>query len=310
MQIDKIKLLKRIKDLYETKNINIIKWLKQRNNEEINDISDILISYDFQAGTYIEKYKKNKQARFDYLKRLAGIIDKINVECKSLLECGIGEATVLIPLLESIKRQFDIIGGFDISWSRVKYGMKFASEEYKGNGKISLVVGDLFNIPCPDNSFDIVFTRQVLEPNRGKEKELLSELYRVTNKYLILIEPAYELASDEAKKRMNEHGYIQNLYSSAIELGLNVVTWELYGTNEVELNPVGLMIIEKNPNSNPAFGGWSCPITGVNIFRKGDAYYSDESLLAYPILGGVPLLTRDNAVVATHFNTFYNDNKL
>ena len=180
---------------------------------------------------------------------------------------------------------------------------------------MSLVVGDMFNMPCPDNSYDIVFTRQALEPNRGKEKELLSELYRVTNKYLILIEPAYELASEEAKRRMNEHGYIQKLYSSAKELGLNIIKWELYGTNEVELNPVGLMIIEKNPNAKSAVGGWGCPVTGTKLSKNEDAYYSNESLLAYPILGGVPLLTKDNAIVATKFNVFYDnlektDNKI
>ena len=309
MRTDKIKLLNRIKDLYENKNINIIKWLKQEKNEKINDLSDILISYDFQAGTYINYFKDNKQARFNSVSRLAKVIDDISVECNSILDCGVGEATDLVPLLESVNRHFDVIGGFDLSWSRIKYAQNFIRNEYKGKSEISLFVGDMFNIPCLDNSYDIVFTRHALEPNRGKEKELLSELYRVTNKYLILIEPAYELASDEAKKRMDEHGYIQSLYSSAKELGLNVLFWGLYGTNEVELNPSGLMIIEKTPNNNPACGGWRCPVTGTKLFKKADAYYSYESLLAYPILGKVPLLTEDNAVVATKFDVFYDNKK-
>ena len=309
MRTDKFKLLNRIKDLYENKNINIIKWLKQEKNEKINDLSDILISYDFQAGTYINYYKENKQARFNSVRRLAKVIDDIGVECNSILDCGVGEATDLVPLLESVNLHFEVIGGFDLAWSRIKYAQSFIQNEYKGKSEISLFVGDMFNIPCLDNSFDIVFTRHALEPNRGKEKELLSELFRVTNKYLILIEPAYELASDEARKRMDEHGYIQNLYSSAKELGLNVVLWDLYGTSEMELNPSGLMIIEKNPNNKPASGGWRCPVTGTKLFKKADAYYSSESLLAYPVLGDVPLLTEDNAVVATKFDVFYDNKK-
>ena len=97
-----------------------------------------------------------------------------------------------------------------------------------------------------DNSFDIVFTHHAIEPNGGKEKQILSELYRVANKYLILVEPAYDLVdNDKIRRRMEEHGYIKNLYGSAKELGLNVITWQLYGNCISELNPPGLMIIKK-----------------------------------------------------------------
>ena len=143
MRTDKIKLLNRIKDLYENKNINIIKWLKQEKNEKINDLSDILISYDFQAGTYINYFKDNKQARFNSVSRLAKVIDDISVECNSILDCGVGEATDLVPLLESVNRHFDVIGGFDLSWSRIKYAQNFIRNEYKGKSEISLFVRDL-----------------------------------------------------------------------------------------------------------------------------------------------------------------------
>ncbi len=302
--MEKLEMLNKIKDLYEKEDINIIQYLKSTCNQKDNDLMDILISYDFQAGSYTEEYYKIREKRKKYLERLSNIINDIGDSCNSILECGVGEATVLIPLLNQINCCFEFCGGFDISWSRVKFAQKFADSEYSGNSKISLVVGDMFNIPCADNSYDIVFTRQALEPNRGKEKELLNELYRVTNKYLILIEPAYELASEKARKRMDEHGYIQNLYSSAMELDLKVTKWELYGINEVELNPVGLMIIEKNPDAISAKGGWNCPLTKAAMTQYNDSFYSKDSLLAYPILEGVPLLTIGNAVVATRFNEF------
>lgn len=161
----------------------------------------------------------------------------------------------------------------------------------------------MFCLPCAENSFDIVFTHHAMEPNGGKEKELLRELYRVTNKYLILLEPAYELVDFEAQKRMDDHGYIKNLYSSAKELGFEIVTWELYGKNHNDLNPTGLMIIKKN-GKDCGSGDWGCPVTKSKLKEYPGVYYSAESLLAYPVIDGVPMLTRDNAVVATKFMNF------
>lgn len=35
---------------------NIVKWIKEQENREENNVDDILISYDFQAGTYYNLY--------------------------------------------------------------------------------------------------------------------------------------------------------------------------------------------------------------------------------------------------------------
>jgi len=299
--MDKFSLLNRIKQLYTEKNINIIKFLKQECNESSNDIADILISYDFQAGTYIKSFFENEQFYLNNLKPLAKIIDEIGDNCKSLLDCGTGEGSALLPLLKMLKHRFEHVGGVDISWSRIKNARLF-SKSYSKEGMVDFVVGDMFCLPCADNSFDIVYTNHAIEPNGGKEKQILRELYRVANKYLILVEPAYELVDDpKIRRRMEEHGYVKNLYSSAKELGLDIITWRLYDNSISESNPSGLMIIKKNDNSNIATGEWSCPLTKTKLTKYSGAYYSKESLLAYPIIGDVPLLTRDNAVVATKF---------
>ena len=49
--------LKKIKEIY-TNGGNIIEYLKSLKKTRQNDISDILISYDFQAGSYTEFAKK------------------------------------------------------------------------------------------------------------------------------------------------------------------------------------------------------------------------------------------------------------
>ena len=44
---------------------NIVKWIKEQENREENNVDDILISYDFQAGTYYNLYV-NKETDYNY----------------------------------------------------------------------------------------------------------------------------------------------------------------------------------------------------------------------------------------------------
>lgn len=62
--------------------------------------------------------------------------------------------------------------------------------------KINLFVADMFKMPIADDAVDVVYTVHSMEPNGGREEELLDELYRITGKYLILVEPDYERASN------------------------------------------------------------------------------------------------------------------
>lgn len=166
-----------------------------------------------------------------------------------------------------------------------------------------MCVGDMFQLPLADNSVDIVYTCQAIEPNNGHEEEILRELYRVTNEYLILLEPAYDLADEKARRRMEYHGYVQNLYGAAKELGFNIETWELYGMNGNPLNPVGMMIIRKNAGLD-VVDKLCCPITKTPLKKIGNAYFSKDSLLAYPIVNDVACLTASHAIVATKMEEY------
>lgn len=167
---------------------------------------------------------------------------------KSIMECGVGEATTLSGVLKRLDMsKLAQIFGFDVSWSRIKYADKClkamnSEETYQ---KVQLFTADMFHIPMKNNSVDLVYTAYSVEPNGGKEKEILEELYRVSGEYLILIEPAYELAGEAARKRMLEHGYVTRLYDTALELGYQVLSYELLHADINQLNPTGVMIIKK-----------------------------------------------------------------
>ena len=165
---------------------------------------------------------------------------------------------------------------------------------------IQLSTGDLFNAPFADNSIDIVYTSHSLEPNGGMEKEALQSIYRIAKKYLVLLEPAFELANDEAKARMLRNGFVTNLYDEVINLGYNVIKYELFTPTFNSLNPTGLMVIKKE-NMGEVDSSFGCPVTHSKLSIEKGAYYSKDALLAYPILNGIPCLKPQNAIVASHF---------
>jgi hypothetical protein len=58
-------------------------------------------------------------------------------------------------------------------------------------------------------SMDVVLTVHAVEPNRGRGKQILSELLRVAKRYLVMIEPRFELGSDVTKSRIERHRYVE-----------------------------------------------------------------------------------------------------
>ena len=160
-------------------------------------------------------------------------------------------------------------------------------------------VADLFETPFEDNSVDNVYTSHALEPNGGHEQELLTELFRITAGYLILFEPIFEFASEEGKKRMMSHRYVRNLKQCAEKLGYTIIRCEKLCVSQNELNPTGVIVIEKHGQTNNA--GLCDPVSKKELNEYGDCFYCEASMLAYPKINGIPCLTRQNAVLATKF---------
>ena len=292
-----LKELAKIKDIYK-EGKNIIAYIKNRTDSENNSLESIMISYDFQAGSYIDYCNNHPEYIDKYTQALANVINGLGTH-DSILEAGVGEATTLANTILKLNSLPPSVFGFDISWSRIKFGKGYI--EKKNIPDVQLFTADMFNIRLPDNSVDVVYTSHSIEPNGGKEREALTELYRVANKYLVLLEPAYEFASEEAKARMLSHNYATKLYETALDLGYNITEHRLFDISSNPLNPTGLIIIKKeldNPLEIPVL---SCPITKKPLEKIRNCYYSSYSLLAYPIIDDVPCLLPDNAIIATHF---------
>ncbi|MBO9153966.1 methyltransferase domain-containing protein [Chitinophaga sp. GCM10012297] len=303
--MEKFKQLQKIKEIYDQGG-NIIQYLKSIGKNRANTIEDILISYDFQAGSYIKYLSDNSEFNQNYSKALATVIDKLG-DIGSLMEVGVGEATTLSSLLKNMEKKPAAVFGFDISWSRLKFAKGLLSDRNASNA--TLFTANLFEIPLLDNSIDVVYTSHSIEPNGGREAEALKELYRVAKNYLVLLEPSYEFADDEAKARMEQHGYITALYKTAKELGYNIVEHRLFDHSANPLNPTGLIIIEKKETaSGPS--GLVCPISRTALVKHNESLlYSRESFLAYPVIDGIPCLLKENSVLAIHLLTEYDEFK-
>ena len=109
--MNKLKTLKRIETLYTTKDQNIIRYLKDISGQEQNTLEDIMISYDFQAGTYTEQYEKNPGHYDHFVSKLARTINDLDCRKSSIFECGIGEATIFVTLMNKLDISPVFFGG-------------------------------------------------------------------------------------------------------------------------------------------------------------------------------------------------------
>ncbi len=278
---------------------NIMQMVRESTQSQMNDERAIELSYDLQSGSYIRAANtpEGREQRRAFAGHLAGILNDLG-PMESLLEAGVGEATTLWHLLNQMPHTPRHVHGFDLCWSRVACGASWLARQTP-RFEITLATASLFELPYQDNAFDVVYTSHAIEPNRGREEAILSELHRVTNKYLVLLEPAYELASEQARARMDQHGYCTGLAEKARSLGLDVRRHEIFVGSSTPLNPTGLLIIAKNPGATPAAPQFACPSYRTPMERMNDCFFSEQSMRAYPIIGGIPCLRGNVGIIAS-----------
>lgn len=295
---------RQLKSLYD-QGVNISAFLREEKGLNYNTEQIIETAYDLQAGSYIARAENPDVAK--QLEKYTFDIAKIMLSLcqpQSILEAGVGEATTLSGVLKNLQIEVDSFG-FDLSWSRVAYAKKWLQRQ--GISNVTLCTGSLLHIPFADNSIDIVYTSHSIEPNRGREEPILRELFRVTRKYLILLEPSYELASDEARQRMDFHGYCKGLKGIADSLGYHVLEHQLFpGAIVNPLNPTAITIIRKTTQDDlfPSYT-LACPQFKTRLEESSNMLFSPEALMVYPIVAGIPCLRLENGIVASKYQELF-----
>lgn len=305
---ESIGIMASIKDLRIAieKGVNITSLLKEDSALTTNTDDIIELAYDLQAGSYIRFAEENK-IRLDAVtaemrKLASGYIAKGD----SLLDCGAGELTTLSFFLRGIER-VSSIHAFDISHSRVRLGKDFAnkhmSQEHLDN--LHLFVAEIGNIPMADRSIDVVMTSHALEPNHGREEDLISELARIASKYVILFEPSYEHNNDRGRARMEELGYVRDLPGVIKRLGLSLVSESLLSSPLNPQNPTCCYVIkiedsaEEFINGEHMRTGYICPNSSEFLEKRVDHFWSHGGGYAYPLIDGIPILRKRYGVLKT-----------
>jgi len=292
--------VRNIRELYD-QGVNIMGFCRDREGVTQNSLDTILLSYDLQSGSYTRaaledaEYRRNLE---HYAGVIAGVLD--DLEGETLLEVGVGEATTFCHVLSRLRRMPSAALGFDLSWSRVVCAQKYAGRFPEL--KLQLFTGDLFAAPLPDSSVDVVFTSHSIEPNHGREREALQELYRITRRWLVLFEPTYELGNDATRKRIEEHGYIRNLPAIARELGYRITRHELLDSTWSPQNQTGLMVIAKEPAASAASPpALACPICKAPLDKVRGHCFCGNCLKVFPVLDGIPCLLPANGILASKY---------
>jgi ubiquinone/menaquinone biosynthesis C-methylase UbiE len=283
---------------------NVTELLRAQKQIHTNTSEIIEVSYDLQAGTYIDFVEKNPEQPTRYAAELAEILNQHIKPNSSLLDVGTGELTTLSMVFSSLTQKPSNIFAFDISWSRISKGLKFAQKYMKEDYKYLVpFVGDISEIPLLDKSINITTSSHALEPNGGNLKKLMLELFRVTADKLILFEPCYEINSEEGKARMDRLGYIKNIDGVTEELGGKIIEKIIIKNGDNPLNPTVCFIIQPSKNNSlPIENGkniFSVPGTNISLKKVDDFFYSNQVGLCFPILKNIPILKASSAILAT-----------
>jgi ubiquinone/menaquinone biosynthesis C-methylase UbiE len=293
-----MELLRQAKQLFK-EGVNLTNWLST--NEIVMTEALIALIYDLQAGAYTSEALQNPTHKQRFAKEIASHVLRLEgrMQIRSILDCGTGEGTTLIPLLKELDFPAQALG-FDASISRVQW----AAANCRHLKNIDLFVAEMSRIPLADNSIDLVLTVHSLEPNGGKEQLLVSELARVSARYVVMIEPDFESASQEQQTRMNQFGYVKGLETAIAGANLNILEKVRIEENSNPANRASMWICEKRslpekgelPESEHSEQAprWLDPLSLQPLDYDGSWFRSQDGI-CYPTIDGIPLLRTDDA---------------
>jgi uncharacterized protein YbaR (Trm112 family) len=284
---------------------NLMALVRSFEGANTNSERAIELSYDLQSGNYIRTLDREttRLNKLRYTKCLGEVMGELG-GARTLLDAGMGEGTTLWGLLSQMETLPEEVHGFDLCWSRLGVGRRWLKEQLP-DLDVQMCTASLLELPYADNSFEMVYTAHAVEPNRGKEAEILQELMRVCGKWLVMLEPGYEFASEQVRERMDRLGYCRGLAKTAEELGFEVERHEMFAGNWNEQNPTALLALRKTGVGVLEKPEWVCPAYRTPLRQMNDCLFSAESMRAYPILGGIPCLRVSQGVVASQMEQLF-----
>lgn len=269
----------------------------------------IEISYSFQSGTYINYYK-NHQKDFNrsnsYIAKLIEDYIPTLSNIENWLDLGIGEGTTIGDLHRRLNKSIPLTGT-DSSLNRLNLSNSFLRECLDSNTYTPIYCRHN-TLPFSDNSFEIVSLFHSLEPNKYTWQSIINEVLRVSARYVLLVEPIYEFATDHQKQHIISHNYFSGLIEELNQMKklnkINIITIEELHQNSLDpLLPSTFILIEKSENKSSSLfssiNDLRCIVTHetMNSFTNSSIKFNST---IYPVVQGVPLLTDNNVHICVH----------
>ena len=264
--------------------VNINKYLRKKTN--LSELEIIKLSYDIQSGSYVKNYNYFKSKKV-----LDPVIKEINsTKYKSLIDFGCGELTNFYTIIKNIKVKNKTFFAYDLSFSRIVKGKQFLDNKKK-KIQLKLFSNNSIDIPIPDNSIDIITSCHALEPNKKNVFKILKELWRISKKKLILLEPNSKLGNKLIKKRFKEHNYILNLEEKISKITSNYkIIHNKFHFNP--LNPSSIFIIEKNSYKSKKFNFLNPADKNDVLEKKLNYFYSKKTGQIFPIVDDIIIFNK------------------
>lgn len=280
--------------IQKTKDRNISQYLRETTNSDTNTPDITLISYDLQAGDYTRKdsleFKKGSiyNTYNNLSDHFSEIIDNLNLENISLMEVGIGEGNMLYRVCNKLKTEISKVFGLDISLSRLLYAQDNCRKNNIQN--LSLMCSDMATIPLPDNSIDVLYTCFSIEPNRGREEQILKELYRVSNKYLIILETSNEFGGKKVEEHIDRHCYVKDISKKCKSMGFDLVKEYMSPYYFNENNRPNIMIFKKNTSPRESCS-YVSPHNHSKLINSGGNLFDPTDKQVFPVVKGITIFT-------------------
>jgi hypothetical protein len=254
------------------------------------DLEIISIIYDFQSGTYTENSNKNPAYINAFTSEIVDTMCNFIEAEMTVLDCGTGEGTTIIPILKKLGMRSGY--GIDASISRVLWAQRNA---VAAGIDLNLAVSDLGQLPINDNAVDVVVTVHALEPNHGREGELIKELGRVARRYMFLIEPDFEKASKRQKERMMKLGYVRGLDAAIKQNNFRILDKVSIVNNSNELNAAYVTVVDTGKTKQEkSISTWVDPIHREELTPYMNGLRSTLGLW-FPLVNSIPLLRSSDA---------------
>ena len=159
-----------------------------------------------------------------------------------MVEVGAGDCGTLVGVAKMVDPPSRRLGAVDISERRLAVGRHWAQRQHLNVNVLCAANGSA--LPFADNEWDVVLTANCLEQNSEPLPAILQELHRVSGRFLVLMEPSYELGHPLHRRMILRDGHVRGIPKTVRDLGFDLVQSELMPVRPY-MSDVALTVIAK-----------------------------------------------------------------